>query len=87
MLSIGWVMFWKAVVIAVWVAICEAWSAFKAKRASNGIPLRLDRKTGAYTPDDWPQKVDRYVKFAGNVAMYSLLALGAALSLYLYLTP
>lgn len=87
MLSIGWVMFWKAVVIAVWAATCEAWSAFKAKRAANGIPLRLNKQTGVYTPDDWPQAVERYVKLAGDVAMYSLLALGAALSLYLYLTP
>ncbi len=48
MLSIGWVMFWKAVVVAVWVAIVERWQSARRKSRAAGVKLRLDPKTGTY---------------------------------------
>ena len=85
MLSIGWVMFWKAVVVAVWILIVERWASFRKRRRDDGLPLKLNRRTGAYEVRDWTGNVDRSVLFLRNciyaVGLTLWTALGAG---YLY---
>lgn len=70
MLSIGWVVFWKSVVVAVWIAIVAQWAAFRKRRAEKGLPLTLDKRTGVYVVKDWPDRVERVFRFGRN-AVYA----------------
>jgi hypothetical protein len=49
-LSIGWVMFWKALGLSVWAILAARWQAAKERRRAAGLELKLDRRTGIYTP-------------------------------------
>lgn len=57
-MSIGVVMFFKALVMAVLVAIGEAWKAFRKRREERGLPLRKNRQ-GVYVVSDWAAKLER----------------------------
>ena len=81
MLSIGWVMFGKAVVLAIWIAAVECWRSFKRRRIENGLPMRRNRD-GVYVPDD---RIERLEKWARRVSFTLLGAfiLYGALMVYL----
>ena len=73
-MSIGWVMFWKAVVLAVWAVIAERWQAAKKKAATN---LVLDYTTGRYVPDDRLVRIETWLRrlfYAGLVLMVVAVA-------------
>ena len=74
-MSIGWVMFWKAVVLAVWAVIAERWQAAKKKAATN---LLLDPATGRYVPDDRPVRIEKWLRrgFYLGLALLSLTTFG-----------
>ena len=83
MLSIGWVMFWKAIVLAVWTALAERWRHYKKQRRAGGIELRYDERRAVYY--DPIQRLESRVKLALWIASIPL-GLYAALVLYLVLT-
>jgi hypothetical protein len=63
-LSIGWVMFWKAVVLAV-LAICGGlWQDYKARRKAAGISLRFDKRRKTYVADD---RLERFEVWARRI--------------------
>jgi hypothetical protein len=68
MLSLGWLVFFKALVVTLWAATVEVWQAFRKRRAEMGLPLRQDR-TGVYVPRDWAETVERTVRTIGRVIM------------------
>lgn len=68
-MSIGWVLFFKSIVVAIWAAIVESWDAFRQRRAEKGIPLRLNRR-GVYEARDWAATVENVVRFIGRVGMF-----------------
>lgn len=78
-------MFGKAVVLALWVAIIGGWSAFKKRRAEAGLPLKKNRRTGVYQVDDWPEKVDRTFRFGRNT-LFAVLYAWWAFLLYYWIT-
>lgn len=47
-MSIGWVMFWKAIVLGIWAGIVERWQSKKEAHRANGLELRYNPKTGSY---------------------------------------
>lgn len=49
-MSIGWVMFWKAVVLAIWAVAVERWQSAKEARREAGIELRFNKQTGLHEP-------------------------------------
>jgi hypothetical protein len=82
-LSIGWVMFWKAVVIAVWIALVARYRAMKTRRREKGVTLVFDTRRGVYLDplERWEGRV--------KVAVYALgglFCLYAAFVLYVILT-
>ena len=68
MLGIGWVMFGKAIVVAVWVVIVERWQAYRRRRRQDGLPLKYSRKHGIYVVSDWTANVDRGAVWMRNSA-------------------
>ena len=82
MLSLGWVVFWKAVVVALFGAATEAWFDFRKKRAQQGLPLRQD-ENGVYVPYDWAEKVELAIRFAGRCIM-NATAVAAAILLAIW---
>lgn len=83
-MSIGWVIFWKAVVVAVWAAAFARYRAFKRKRKERGLPLRLDVRRGVYVVDDRLERFERNAKLAAYI--FGGVFLGyTALMVYLFL--
>ena len=62
MLSIGWVIFWKTVIVGVWAIALERWQTFKRRRVANGIELTLNPKTGRYQPNNWPETFEIWAR-------------------------
>lgn len=85
MLSIGGVMFFKGLIVALWGVIVSVWETWKDKRAEKGIPLKLDER-GVYVPDDWPERLERGFRLAGRIALWWIVGSGVLLSTYLYFT-
>lgn len=73
MLSIGWVMFWKAVVVAVWIALVVRYRAMKAKRREKGVTLVLDPRRGTY--------YDPFERWEGRLKL-AIFALGGLFLIY-----
>ena len=80
-MSIGWVMFWKAIVLAVIATAGGLWQGYKAKRRAEGIPLRYDTRRRVYIPDNklerfelWARRV--FYVAAGAFFLFSLLVAG-----------
>lgn len=65
-------MFWKAVVVAVWVAIVARWTAFRKRRQREGLPLVRNKRTGVYEVSDWTETVERGAIWSRN-AIYGLV--------------
>lgn len=61
MLSIGWVMFWKAVVLGLYAVARDTWAALKRKNIENGLRLKQNRH-GVYVPDDRLQNIERWTR-------------------------
>jgi hypothetical protein len=57
----AWVMFWKAVVVALWVAGLETWRASKARHREKGMELRQNRR-GTYVPYDPYERAEWWAK-------------------------
>lgn len=74
-MEIGLTIFLKSLVVGIWVIIVERWLAFKERRKAKGIPLKLNSKTGIYSADDWPEKVEGVVRRTGKVLMGTVFAL------------
>lgn len=72
MLSIGWVMFWKAVVVAVWLAITESWLAYRKRRKAQGLPMRYSRRIDAYVESDWTEWLDNIARWPARHHMVRL---------------
>lgn len=71
-MSIGLVMFWKAVVLAIWATIVERWQAYRQHRKAQGIVLVQDPRTGVYRAKvDWPEVLERSL-IIGRNALYTL---------------
>lgn len=72
-MSIGWIMFWKAVVVAVWIAVLERYRAYKARRRVSGIVMQYDARRGCYY--DPLERTEKRLKTV-------LIAIGGAFLLY-----
>lgn len=55
--SIGWVIFWKCVVVGVWAGIAARWAAYRKRRHEEGLSLKQNRD-GVYVVSDWTRHVD-----------------------------
>ncbi len=53
------VMFFKGLILALALAFGGWWTAFRKRRAQNGLPLRRNRITGVYEVKDWTATVER----------------------------
>lgn len=82
MLGIGWLMFWKALIVSAGVAALDAWALFKRRRIEKGIPLKF--KDGVYRPSNWPERAERITRFA-FWSIFVVLNLLAALVVFLFL--
>lgn len=51
MLSIGWVMFWKAFVVGNAAILTEKYEGYRVRQKALGIPLR-QRSDGVFVADD-----------------------------------
>lgn len=80
-MSIGWVMFGKALVLAIAVAIGERWKAFRLARREAGLPLRKNRQ-GVYVVFDWTHYVERAAFNLWNGYLLLLAAVTATLLAY-----
>jgi len=69
-MSLGFVMFGKALVLALWLCLVERWEAFRKGR---GLPLRQNRR-GVYVVSDWTTKVNAAARLIRNVN-YALMVL------------
>ena len=58
-MGVGLVMFLKAMVVAIAVAIWDAWLVLKKRKMMN---LRQDPKTGRYVPDYRWQRVEDWAR-------------------------
>jgi len=82
MLSIGWVVFWKAVILGAWAGVLEVWGSKKARHRAKGIELRLNKKTGIYVPFDPYERVEHYARIAQNT-FYVLMFLSVPATLWM----
>lgn len=73
MLSIGWVIFWKSIVVALWAALAEHWAEFRKRRAANGLQLKQNRR-GVYVVSDWAARVENALRRAWNIALWLTIA-------------
>lgn len=71
-MSIGLVMFGKALIVSLWGALTEAWLSYRKRRAATGIPLRRN-KAGVYVPHDWTAKVEAFFRGSARFAMVALV--------------
>lgn len=83
-MSIGWIIFWKSVVLAVFAALLERWTAFREKRAKQGLPLRYSRKKGRYVVFDWTAYAERFAR-ALRTALYLMAGFWVAILASSYL--
>lgn len=67
MLSIGWLMFWKSIVIGIWIGIMAWWDTAKQRHAEKGVELRFDKKRGSYVARNPFLVVERYARAARNI--------------------
>ena len=80
-MSIGWIMFWKAVVVAVWIVIVERWVAFRRRRQQEGLPMRYSKRSDSYVVHDWTDWVNtafrwgKYAFFAFALAIWTTLSI------------
>lgn len=72
-MSIGWIMFWKAVVVAVWIVIVERWVAFRRRRQQEGLPMRYSRRSDSYVVHDWTDWVNTAFRW-GKYAFFAYAA-------------
>lgn len=56
-MGIGWVMFWKAVIVGLFSIFSGWWAGQKAKRR---LTLRQDKR-GVYVPDNRLERIERFV--------------------------
>lgn len=82
-MSIGFVMFWKAVVLAIGGAALEWYRGFKRKRRGDGVVLHFNARRGTYS--DPFITFERRLKAAAWV-VGSLLAVYAAFVLWVLFT-
>lgn len=61
--SLGWVIFWKSIVVAVLAACGERWTHMKRMEAESGLPMRQG-KDGVYracsrllTIEKWARRI------------------------------
>lgn len=76
MLSIGWVIFWKALIVTAWATATARWLSYKKRRKEAGLPLRKDRR-GVYVVDDRLERYERIARrlFIGGLAIFILYGL------------
>lgn len=70
-MDVGWILFWKCIVVAVWIAIVDRWQAYRKKRRDEGLPLRKNAN-GVYEVHDWTEHVDTTARWLRN-ACYGLV--------------
>ena len=64
--SIGWVMFWKAVIVGLWGAFAGWWVTFR-KRRQETLELRYNPRNGRYEAFDWAEVAERAVIYGRNM--------------------
>lgn len=69
-MSLGFVMFGKALLLALWLFLVERWEAFRKGRT---LLLKQNRQ-GVYVVKDWTAKVNAAARFIRN-ANYALMVL------------
>lgn len=84
MLSLGWVMFWKALVVAAGSSVYGLWEAYKARRKAAGLPLRFDARRGVYVVDDRLERYERRARIAFWIA-FGAFNVFAAVAVALFL--
>ncbi len=81
-MSVGLVMFWKAVVLGIAGAIWELWVSFKRRHVERGLPMRQE-KDGVYRPYNWPEVWERRVRRSYWVGYAVFMIVGYSL-VYVY---
>lgn len=61
MLSIGWLMFWKAIVVGIGAGLLELWTS-RVRRERDNLTLKRDSRTGIYKAFSPFSVVDAFVR-------------------------
>ncbi len=61
-MSIGWVVFWKCVVVAVWGGLADSYRHIRARHRESGLALKYDQKRRAYVLSDPFTTFERWAK-------------------------
>lgn len=81
-MSIGVVMFFKSLILAIGGGIWEWWLSFKKRHTEKGLPMRMG-KDGVFRAYNWPEIFERRARaawWACAVLFYATLAVVVILS-------
>lgn len=75
-MSIGIVMFFKALILGIAGALWDWWLDYKKKHAANGLPM-LESKDGVFRAYSWPEVWERRARitFWAAFALVNVFAL------------
>lgn len=83
-LSIGWIIFWKAVILGIWASVAESWLSYRRKRrAEMVIPMAYSRLSKGHVENDWTAKLERFLIRCRTLIFFAFLAFWAFLAFYL----
>lgn len=84
MLSIGWVMFWKAIALACAGAALDYYRRRRTAYRAQGMELRPDKR-GVYVPSDPYSRLEWWLRRAAWVLIPPFIAYGVWVN-YVFLT-
>ncbi len=84
MLSIGWILFAKALILGIWASVAEVWLAYRRRRrAEMVIPMAYSRLSRGHVENDWTAKLERFLIRCRTVIYAIIFAWWAFLAFFL----
>lgn len=78
-------MFFKTLILALWIELTEQWAAFRQRRRERGLPLKYSRRRKAYVVSDWTAPVHQSAVYLRRACFGLIFAFWALLiGAYLY---
>lgn len=84
MLSIGWILFAKALILGIWASVAEVWLAYRRRRrAEMVIPMAYSRLSRGHVENDWTAKLERFLIRCRTLIFLAFLSFWAFLAFFL----